>query len=110
MKPLLVLALLGACATPVHAQSQTLGQPPPQPGYGVQQPPQYSPQPQYGVQQQPTAAQPVIITMKAWCPMKQVQGIGRGPTMYEARQAAIKACTDAGGFPQCCYQYTRQIQ
>lgn len=70
---------------------------------------QYQPQPQYQTPA-PAQSQPQQIVFKSWCPMTKAEGIGRGPTTWEARTAAINACLANGGMSQCCPSFTKQIQ
>jgi hypothetical protein len=50
-----------------------------------------------------------LISARSWCPMTGASGIGKGPTLAEARPAAVKQCIANGGMPACCTKFVRQI-
>ena len=50
------------------------------------------------------------IVVKAWCPVTHREGYGRGLTLLQARDIAIRDCINNGGLPECCYKYNKQIE
>jgi hypothetical protein len=46
---------------------------------------------------------------RAWCPITKVEGIGKGASAGEARDAAYYACVGKGGLPKCCTKYYQQL-
>ena len=49
-------------------------------------------------------------TVRSYCPMTHVVGIGKATSFERAKDKAIAACMSKGGIRACCYKFVREVR